>query len=191
MEMDEGIRIARDLLNALRPRAEALHRLQPKKEFTAWTLAVKAILEQLADKKYECLYSGKELHEFLVDFTWWDAKSKRTVLACECEFGNPRDVARNPERIGEDFDKLLSVKADLKLMVFDSYASNKEETQVETVLNNLSDRFRNFGQHLDGEVYILLDTWRLGDVPTARLWQCVIKQNGPDKSLHFFEVDTN
>jgi hypothetical protein len=191
MKIEEAETICHELLKTVRPRAEKLKKLNPKREFTAWTSAVKAVLEAIGmkrNKHYESLYSSKEndLHEFLVDFTWWDKKNKVTVLACECEFGNTRDEAGNPGRVGEDFDKLLSVKASVKLMIFDSYESKKNAGQTQKILRNLSSRFREFGQHIAGEIYILLDTRDL-DCERQRLWQCVIKKDGRDRSLAFSE----
>ena|ERR1019366_4397504 len=192
MEIEEAEAICRELLRTVRSRAEKLKKLNPKREFTAWTSAVKAVLEEIGIKKnkhYESLYSSKEkeLHEFLVDFTWWDKKNKVTVLACECEFGNTRDEPGNPGRVGEDFDKLLSVKASFKLMIFDSYESKKNTGQTQKILHNLSSRFRGFGQHIAGEIYILLDTRDL-DRERQRLWQCVTKKDGRDRSLVFSEL---
>jgi hypothetical protein len=188
MEFEEARAICGELQKTLGSRAKELHRLTPKKEFTAWTLAVKAVLEEIGsrtNKNYESLYSCKErdIHEFLVDFTWWDKKDKVTILACECEFGNTRDVPGNPERVGEDFDKLLSVKAFFKLMIFDSYESTNGKCQTQDILQNLQNRFRKFGQHTSGEIYVLLDTREWDDFKRNRLWQCVITRDGHDESL--------
>jgi len=196
MELEEAKGICRELIDKVASKAEAWRQSAPEranKEFTSWTAAVKSVLEKIASReqyRYESLYSNREkdIHEFLVDFTWWDPRNKTTVLVCECEFGNVRDIKGNPGRVGEDFDKLLSVKAMFKLMIFDSYEAKTSDSQVKNILDTLQQHLREFGQHFDGEIYILLDTRDLNDLNRARLWQCVIKQNGPDPSLVLSEI---
>jgi hypothetical protein len=153
----------------------------PRRENTAWTAAVKAVLDDLGEKEYDCLYSNREKqsHEFLVDFTWWDPRSKVTVMACESEFG------RKPEAIGEDFDKLLSVKAHFKLMIFDSYQKKTRTKRTDHILQTLTRHFREFGQHIKGEIYVLLDTADLNDKTRTRVWQCVVPKNGQNAALVF------
>jgi hypothetical protein len=190
ISLSETKEICYELLRTVAPRAEELQKLAPKKYFTAWTSAVKAILEEIGKKKYASIYSSPEkyLHEFLVDFTWWDEVNKVTILACECEFGNTWDEAGNPERVGEDFDKLLSVKALFKLMIFDSYGSKKRGNQLQKIIERLNKSLSEFGQHVAGEIYIALDTCDMNNLERPRLWQCVIEHNGADESLMFIEI---
>jgi hypothetical protein len=187
MELEECLRISRQLLEHVGSRAREIQQLNRRKENTAWTKAVKTLLREEGDKReHVCLYSDtkRQLHEFLVDFTWWDCNSKVTVMACESEFG------RKPEAIGEDFDKLLSVKAHFKLMIFDSYQEKTRTRRTDQILQTLTRHFREFGQHIKGEIYILLDTADLNDKTRTRIWQCMVPQNGQDATLVFKPVAT-
>ncbi len=199
MNLEDAKHICYELIKRLLPRAEELLKLSPQKENTAWTSAVKAVLEEIGGEQnrayntsYESIYSStnNDLHEFLLDFVWWDRNEKSMVLACECEFGNPRNKIRDPERIAEDFDKLLSVKSHVKLMIFDSAINNTKDQQTE-ILANIHNRFREFGQHISGEIYLLLDTRKLDDSTMKRFWVCIITQNGHDNSLEFREISAN
>jgi len=186
MNLDRALEISRELLIKVGPRADDIKKLMPRKENTARTAAVKAVLEELGEGKYHCLYSNKEKesHEFLVDFTWWDPVSSLTVLACESEFG------RKPISIGEDFDKLLSVKAEFKMMIFNSYQKKSRTKRTDQILQELILHFRAFGQHIKGEIYILMDTADLNDKTRTRMWQCVISKSGKNAALVFKPVAT-
>jgi hypothetical protein len=182
MTLDECLKISSQLLERVDRRARGIQRPDPRKENTAWTKAVKALLREEGNKRrHVCLYSDKkrQVHEFLVDFTWWDSTMKVTVMACESEFG------RKPEAIGEDFDKLLSVKAHFKLMIFDSYQKKARTKRTSQIIETLTCHFREFGQHFKGEIYILLDTADLNDKTRTRMWQCVVPKSGKNATLAF------
>lgn len=147
-------------------------------EFTHWTSAVKQFLDRKAQEHgLRAIYTDRQgMSEFLLDLVWWqDGAGGSAVLACEMEWGNTRDRRRNPGRVAEDFDKLLSFKAPFKLMLFDSYG--KAEMQSE-VIRELDRYLREFGDHRLGEQYLVIDMSRLKTV-----WTCHIARDGEDASL--------
>jgi hypothetical protein len=186
ISIEEIANICQILASEVKAKAEILIVQMPRREDTAWTLAVKATLEEIGSKKgYESLYSNREKgnHEFLLDLVWWDRRDgfDAAALACECELGNKRDELHNPLRVEEDFDKLLSFKAPLKLMIFDSYGtkagSQNTVDQIITALNGYLQRYRI---HIAGETYLL---WDCSD--ESKFWKCDITMNGIDSTLGF------
>jgi hypothetical protein len=192
MSLQEVMDLCKALSMRVSVKAHLLEAQMPRKQDAAWTLAVKATLEEIGSQKgYESLYSnrGEEKHEFLLDLVWWDRHDglEAAALACECELGNKRNESGNPQLVAEDFDKLLSFKAPLKLMIFDSYGTcAKSKTTMDDVVAALNGYLRRYRLHTQGETYIL---WDCSDVP--RFWKCDIKLGGSDQSLAFqnFELD--
>jgi len=156
-------------------------------EGKAWTTAVKHVLHQLGTERgYESIYTQRELgvREFLLDFVWWDKKKGVGVLACESEFGNTRFESGNPLLVGEDFDKLLSFKAPLKLMIFDSYTNAKAPTPTRNdILTEVHRYVTEYGYHIAGEVYVLIDF-----CTDPKIWICTVKSEGPGSTLKFEEM---
>jgi len=155
--------------------------LVPKRrgEYTQWTLAVKMWLAQEAQTRGLRMLSNHDGDsEFLLDAVWWkNAPGERALLACECEWGNLRDVQSNHLRVAEDFDKLLSFKAPLKLMIFDSY--NEEALQAR-IISELDRYLQAFGDHRAGEIYVALDMSR-----QKKAWLCRIEEDGEHTDLSF------
>jgi hypothetical protein len=143
---------------------EAAQRIDVQERNTAWTLAMKKTLAEITDG-FGCkpLYTNKEskCSEFMFDFVAWE-KSKsgeRAVIGIESEWGSPRDYA-NPKNhskiidaIDDDFWKLLSFKAPLKVLV---YTAPTNQMRRELHLRLLSDITR-FTQHVIGENYLLME----------------------------------
>jgi hypothetical protein len=155
-------------------------------EFTLWTQAVKYWLACEANKLdlYPIYTDGKGTNEFMLDLVWWkEGRGGSAILACEIEWGNSRDIRRNPARVAEDFDKLLSFKASLKLMIFDSY--NNSQTQS-AVLAELNRYFREYGDHRAGEQYLVMDM-----SPLKNDWYCSIQRDGEDSTLSFHDLHTS
>ena len=144
-------------------------------EVAAWTTAVKATLAELAYK-----YGGRALftdsgipkqstdalqpglppppsvREFLLDFVWWesDGVSGRAVMGVECEWA--AWCHNNRDRVNEvayDFEKLLSFKAPLKLLIFECFDQDGRKLLHATVCDYLS----RFSQHVKGECYIFVE----------------------------------
>src|SRR5205823_5346422 len=77
---------------------------------------------------------------------WWDDKAHQTVLACESEWGNPDEVEY-------DFEKLLSFKSPLKLLIYgDCDAEQWKETH-----KRIKGVTTKFSQHVKGEVYVIVE----------------------------------
>jgi hypothetical protein len=170
--------------NSLRSEVEDLTKSgqvpQVRGEFTQWTHAVKYWLARKARelKLYPIYTDGQGTREFMLDLVWWqEGIGGSAILGCEIEWGNSRDICRNPARVAEDFDKLLSFKAPLKLMIFDSYSNIQTQSAVLAELNRY---FREYGDHRAGEQYLIMDM-----SPLKNDWYCKIMSDGEDSRLHF------
>ena len=173
-----------ELCSKVPKRARALIRKDPRKPTTGWTTALKSVLDEMGTiRGYRSLYTKRSssMREFLLDFVWWDDDTGVGILGCESEFGNKRYKAGNPLLVGEDFDKLLSFKARIKLMVFDSYTGKGKESELRReILAELDRYISSYGYHLKGEIYVAID---MSDRPKA--WTCLITSEGTDSSLSF------
>ncbi len=87
-----------------------------------------------------------DVQEWLLDFVWLDKRRLAMKLAVECEWSSI------PAQIRDDFEKLMSIKAPLKLFI---YATDKiKNSRVQQVL---SEYLRNFSQNVEGEMYLLME----------------------------------
>ena len=86
---------------------------------------------------------------------WWEP-GRGTICAAECEWGVAGDVATA-------FERLMSVKAPLKLLIFHSRRIGFERediwlrTDVDAIMKAIGAALLDFGQHVEGEVYLLLE----------------------------------
>ena len=93
--------------------------------------------------------------EWLLDVVWWQPGAG-TMLAAKWEWGNAGDIMHG-------FEKLMSVKAPLKMMVFCTRQAGAERpdillrTDSDAVLQALGASLIDFSQHLEGETYVLLE----------------------------------
>ncbi len=185
----EPFSFARSLFTKVRERAEELQNTdlyrggQTAWEQTAWTASLKLVLKEVGDGIIGCesLYrlTGHDSSEFLLDFVFWhrSEKGEQALLACESEFGNPRDRSRDVQAIGADFDKLLSFKAPIKLMIFDTISSQERESDIITLLTA---HMRKYALHTKGELYLFVDFG-----PKSKIWYVQIPDSGfhPDLDL--------
>ncbi len=90
--------------------------LEGVKEYRAWTTAVKTVLSCVGTTKgYDVQCSGLEgAHEWLLDVVWrTDSETSMGVsLGCESEWNE------DSQEVILDFQKLLCIKAPLKLMIY-------------------------------------------------------------------------
>jgi hypothetical protein len=105
---------------------------------TIWTLTVKAVLQEMGTSlKYTnfCEWC-------LIDFIWWSMPTQRLILAAESE------MAKSPDAVETDFEKLSVFKCPLKLLVFSA--------DVDRVKENAEGYLQLFAQHVEGEEYLLV-----------------------------------
>lgn len=112
-----------------------------------WTKAVKTQLDAMGKTRglMVCCH-GSQDHEWLLDVVWMVAKEHKIVLAVESEWGTLAQVE-------DDFDKLMSIKARSKLMLFNT----NNHRGAEIIVNKLESNMRVYPYHLAGEEYMLLE----------------------------------
>lgn len=126
----------------------------------ARTTSIKHALEKLgASLGYRVFYTPlrrpRDPNEWLLGLAWWQP-GRGTALACECQWGNAGDIVH-------DFERLLAVKAPLKLMIFCSRQAGAERedvllrTDADAILQALGASLIDFTQHVEGETYVLLE----------------------------------
>jgi hypothetical protein len=124
------------------------------KSLKPWTAGVKEALRRMGKKRNLCVYPSPERwyeSEYLLDLIWLDERKsspRRGVveLAAEIEWGRVDDVRY-------DFEKLILVKAPLKLMVCDPWSGN----DAEELLPTLSRSLEFYADHRRGETYLVAD----------------------------------
>lgn len=113
-----------------------------------WTRKVKEVLKGIGKEKGYKVYpdpedKDREWHgEWLLDLIWLDEKTGAIRLAAESEWGNEDEVL-------DDFQKLLCIKAPLKVMIY--YVYNKP------FVNKFENYMTRFDQHAKGEHYLLIE----------------------------------
>jgi hypothetical protein len=126
-----------------------------KDKCTPWTQAVKDILGKLGEESGYCVFcSGKaSSHELMLDVLWCSSASACSgiVLACESEWNYAPDVSR-------DFQKLLVVKAPLKLLIYTG-----REPMGEAIRVQLKRDMELYPHHVAGEEYVFIGLcWGIG-----------------------------
>ena len=116
-----------------------------------WTQAAKQVLCGLAKRRkltpYASIHLGSEKHEeWLLDIVWHSV-SDGTMLAVESEWGKL-------EHVQDDFEKLMSIKSPLKLMLFKSGNTGYSTSEV---VQTLERDLMPFKQNVKGETYLLVD----------------------------------
>jgi hypothetical protein len=191
----EPFAFIRSLMPRVKKKAEELQTLEEyaRREQTAWTDALKLILKEDGDAlgcESYCRFSRwfaatrrlastpisskgyDSSSEFLLDFVWWKryGTSEGALLACESEFGNPFDRSKDVEAIDTDFWKLLVFKAPVKMMVFDVISGGDREREI---LSKLTASMRSYIAHVEGELYLFVDT-----SPASKVWSARIPRSG-------------
>ena len=104
--------------------------------------------------------------EFLVDFTWRESEfGQRILLAGESEWATDRYGKETRwSLVEEDFEKLLSVKAPFKVLIFSSDCDVVESQgtvegafSIGFAKHRLKASLEGYGHHLAGEVYVFID----------------------------------
>jgi len=147
-------------------------------EGRAWTLAVKVVLDRLGkEHDFRSIYtdSSNGTREFMLDLVWWSHWG--AMLACECEWGYAGSHKARVSAVAEDFDKLLSFKAPVKLMIFSSDAVTAHRLNC---VGELDRYLSEYPCHIEGEEYLLIDFGK-----QSQAWSASIKKDGLDDSLRF------
>ncbi len=116
-----------------------------------WTKRVKQLLVQRADNKYETYASGVPEAtdgEWMCDVVWWDSDENgllsRIPLAAECEW------AKKEQDVWDDFQKLLIIRADVRVMIFDA----KSRNDASSLVKDLKKQIKCFKSSQEGDTYL-------------------------------------
>ena len=116
------------------------------------TIMVKQLLVDLGIKKEYSTYASQVLpkdSEWMCDVVWWDSyrdgdQLLRSIpLAAECEWGNE-------EAIWHDFQKLLIIRASVRVMIFRA----KSRCEASKLQKKLERQIRCFVSSQEGDRYL-------------------------------------
>jgi hypothetical protein len=119
----------------------------PRASNRIWTRAVTDRLCEMGTRRglLACGHGSKDNGEWLLDVVWMGRDRHEIVLAVESEWGRPGDVE-------DDFDKLMSIKARRKLLLFCT-----KTQEAEDLVKRLELDMRAYPYHLAGEEYMALN----------------------------------
>lgn len=135
--------ISRKLVDGLPPDKLS----DPNAKYALWTAVItNRLCEMGASQGFlACGHGAKDNGEWLLDVVWMRREGHEVVLAVESEWGKPGDVE-------DDFDKLMSIKAQFKLLFF-GVKSNK----CSEMIKRLELLLRKYPYHLEGEEYLAVN----------------------------------
>ena len=150
---------------------------------TEWTAAVKHVLSMCGKRSgYHIHCSGKEpSHELMLDVLWCFGNSARDgiALACESEWNYEEEVSK-------DFQKLLVVKAPLKLLIYTG-----RESMAEPILARVKQEIELYPHHVDEEEYIFvgLDWGRTPEERMTYAHRYVVRGNGRQPNITLQSIE--
>ena len=118
-----------------------------------WTSKVKSFVSKLAPKEGHQVYASSSKNvrggEWLFDLIWVkgnyeENRIERVILAMESEWD------RSKGSIDYDFQKLMVVRADLRVMLFNT----KKKEKWEEIISSLKEQVKKFSQSQDGDRYL-------------------------------------
>ena len=116
-----------------------------------WTKRVKQLLVQLAGNKYETYASGVPEAtdgEWMCDVVWWhsgkDELLHRIPLVAECEW------PKKEQDVWDDFQKLLIIRADVRVMIF----SANSRPEASKLVEELKQQIECFDSSQEGDTYL-------------------------------------
>jgi hypothetical protein len=118
-----------------------------------WTISVRDVLHKIGREKGFRVESRRtekkpDCHEWLYDVVWLPQPPHTAIeLAAESEWGNPGSVQ-------DDFQKLLCMKAPVKVLLF---AYKKGSKDSSAIWDGLRDYMNDYPHHLAGETYIFME----------------------------------
>jgi hypothetical protein len=112
-----------------------------------WTRAITDALCEMGTKRafLACGRGCKHCGEWLLDIVWIGRKRHEIVLAVESEWGKPGDIE-------DDFDKLMSIKARHKLLIFATKVRDSAG-----MVKRLESLLLEYPHHIEGEEYMALN----------------------------------
>jgi hypothetical protein len=163
--LDERLKVARSFIKTF------AEKVAPPKSVDdsdgAWTQSIRRRFFEICPEDCYALPDApwNRRGEFLADVTWAEIdREKRILLACEIEWGTSWQGKTHWSHVSEAFEKLLPVKAPFKVFIFSSdYTlkgpdrTAKGDSSIEFAKEKLKLSLENYGHHLPGEVYILID----------------------------------
>jgi hypothetical protein len=139
-----------------------------------WTRAVTERLFEMGKARNLLVFChGSPGREWLLDVVWMVEKERKIVFAVESEWGGPKPVE-------DDFDKLMSIKAQRKLLLF----STKNHKGADAIIGKLEANMRAYPYHLAGEEYMLLEV----TAPGAFRYYFKVPSDGRQDDVTFEEV---
>ncbi len=137
-----------------------------------WTEKVTALLFAMGKERefMVCCHGSPDQGEWLLDTTWLIRDQHKIVLAVESEWGKLAPIE-------DDFDKLLSIKAPRKLMLFNTSNHKGANEIVEKLASNML----AFPYHLVGEEYMLMEV----TAPGAFRYYFKLEKDGPQNDVTF------
>ncbi len=148
---------------------------------TEWTSSVRSSLKLAGEERDEEVYCERgrpKQGEFLLDMIWQNPETLNVDVGIECEWGDCGNVAY-------DFEKLLLIKAQLKVMICDP------ETQTGRKLNpfpEILERTRRYSGHLAGEKYLVINVNGGPKGGRARAYVWDVPSSGPQPNADFSEL---
>ncbi len=152
----------------------------------AWTQSIRRRFFEICPEDCYALPDApwNKRGEFLADVTWAEVdKEKRLLLACEIEWGTGWHGRTHWSLVEQGFERLLPLKAPFKVFIFSSdytlkgpERTAKGDFSIEFAKEKLKASLENFGHHLPGEAYVLID------FPQTRI------KNGPGKYRPFIWI---
>jgi len=131
-----------------------------------WTRVVRARFIEICPKNCYALPSnaGSREGEYLADYTWSEEnEGGRVLLAGESEWGSGRFGKTYWAPVEIDFEKLLPIKARLKVLIFSSDSGHSSQQDpgtnfsFEYACSRIRDSLESYWDHLAGETYIFID----------------------------------
>lgn len=143
------------------------------------TRAIKRAMDQLGRTLNHTVSfsdNGDRRHDrdWTLDLVWWNPGAG-VAAALKCEWGNAGSVVTQ-------FQKLLGIKAPLKVMVLSTRRAGAERPDVlqrkdtSAMLHALGHSVIDFGQHVSGEHYLLLEL--VEEENTFRAYEFFVTMDG-------------
>lgn len=143
---------------------------------TEWTNSVyRTFRHEGQQRGYEVYCSDRTpgFGEYLLDVVWFNPTSYYADLVVESEW-------KHKEEVAYDFEKLLWVKANLKVMICDPRDCRAG------LLPAILQKIRRYPDHREGETYLVIDVCggATGGAAFPYLWQPLSEGKNPDATFN-------